>query len=163
MSRLLYRFLDTNGDGTGETNAIGDYSSTAQIFKCVAQDDAEYTEVHRLIVSVEDSGAFDAGAYGNNIALTNGISVFHINSDGYRNEFTNSKPILKNADWAHYCYDVNLVGFGTGNDTLAVRWTFTKAGKPLILNKGEVFGVQLNDDFTGLEQHLFHIQGYIHT
>lgn len=153
----LYRYLDTNGDGTGTANATGDYSVTADDFYLLAGGGEQ---IHRMIVSVRDTGAFDAASYGNGLALTNGVSVLvYDKNQDTEIDLLGGSNIKTNAEWGAQCYDADVKTWGTGDEMLLVRWTFAKAGAPLRLQKDDKFIVRLNDNFTGLNGHYFQIQG----
>ena len=156
----LYRFLDTNGDGTGTKNANGDYSSAAEDFYIQPGQYDKY-EIARIIVEVEDTGGMRAERYGTlAAALTNGIKVIHEVS-GVEHELTDGIPITTNSAWSRLCYDVDVKGWGAGNDLLTVRWTFEKAGQKLVLRgpDSNKLIVRCNDDMTGLDTHSFMVQG----
>ena len=157
------RFADTNGDGTGDANAIGDYSSTVTDF-LISHPASAPTNlfINRLIVHIEDTNNWSADNYGNlSGPLTNGISILKLDGNLQVSQtVTEADPIKSNAHWGKFCYDVNLVSFGSGNDFFQVRWTLAKSGYPARLAPGESFAVRLNDDFTGLVQHTFNFQGW---
>lgn len=163
-STLITRFLDTVGNGTGSIDATGDYSSVAQEFKITPADDEVYC-ISRLIVHVKDTQGIDADSYGNNITLTNGITIKTVDSGGDNEIFVgSSSPIMVNADWGKYCYDVNVLTFGAGNETCVVRWTFSKYGGHGCWLHGfqsESFVITLNDNFTGLLSHGFVVEGFM--
>jgi hypothetical protein len=158
----IYRFLDTVGDGSGSKNANGNYASAAEEF-LIQPGEKEYFKIERMIIQVRDSGAFDAGRYGNNITLTNGIVVQKKDANGVVTNITDNMPIQINADWGRVCFDVSLLSFGTGDDSLVVRWIFSKNGAPIHLDgdKGEYLAVILNDDLSGLNGHYFYVGGQI--
>lgn len=157
----IFKLLSSNGDGTGTTNAIGDYSVTPLSLK-YGPSSTEDVEIGRMIVKIEDAGTFDADKYGNNITLTNGIRCYVKDSSDAVIEEITAFPIISSGDWAGHCHDVTLHSFGTGNNVLTVRWTFSRSGHPieLHLTNGQYFEIYLNDDFTGLIEHRFQIQGY---
>jgi len=159
---MLSQYLSANGDGTGVTEATmvaGSPETVLYIEPPTAQD----FHIMRMIVYVEDTGAFDADKYGNNITLTNGIEVRTVGAHGITADLTAGKPVLTNSHWARYCHDIRVDDFGTGNETLSVRWTFEKSGKPIILSgtDNERLEIVLSDDFSGLVSHLFLVQGTI--
>lgn len=158
---LVFRYLDTNGDGTGTKNANGDYSVTPGRFYVQNANDKGMC-VSRLIVHIQDAQNFSADNYGNLAsALTNGVSVNakdHV--DNVLLDLTDGLPVKSNADWGRLCYDTINVSYGSGNDFVQVRWTFSKAGKFLSLAKDESLNVDLNDDLSGLVGHYFMVQGY---
>jgi hypothetical protein len=115
-------------------------------------------------VRVEDVGTLDSGYYGNNIVLTSGIVVrAQQNGNQVTARLTGNSPILTNAEWADFCYDVVKTDFGQGNVFLHVRWTFAKSGRPIRLvgDEGDFLEVVLGDDFTGLVSHGFTVQGFV--
>jgi len=160
-NRIISRFLDTIGDGSGSNEAIGDYSGGQQLFR-FKPTGGPYAEITRMIVHITDSGAIDADLYGNGITLTNGIQLA-IFEDGVKiQDLTDpNHPILSNAHWGHYCYDETTLDFGSGNNHIVIRWTFARTGVPVYLNssKNQELAVILNDDFSGLAAHGFLVQG----
>ena len=157
----IFQLLSSNGDGTGTTNAIGDYSSTPLSLR-LQLNEPELVKIRRMIVKVQDDGTFDAELYGNGITLTNGIRMYHRNKTNDILEEITAFPIKSTGDWAGHCYDVNHFTFGTGDEIISVRWTFANSGLDLIVNfaEGEYIEILLNDDFTGLVEHKFQVQGY---
>lgn len=165
MSSYLYRFLDTDGDGTGTKNAIGDYSDTGdgETIFYIAPPENQVYEIARILPSVKDAGSFDSGNYGNGISLSNGVVIRVSDADGVLVDLTDGNPIITNADWATLCYDVDISSFGSGNEYLHARWTFSKAGQPIKLygDAGHKLEVVLHDDFSDLVSHYFMVQGKI--
>lgn len=157
----IFRYLDTNGDGTGDKEAIGDYSGAGLTW--FYYEATGYTEINRMIISYEDGTGFRAERYASlNAALPVGILVKQV--DALNNEMldlTDNLPITNNAGWGDLCYDVDLKSWGPGNEFILVRWTFGQSGSPLALNAGQKLIVVLNDDFTGLVSHKFMVQGEI--
>lgn len=156
IERMIFRAL-SNGS---TISAIGDYSSAVEQFKFTAP--GRVTHIERMIVYIEDAGAPDAGKYGNNIVLTNGIKVVvRDSSDVLKLDLTADYPIKTNGEWGAKCYDVNNEAWGSGNDIVLVRWTFGKAGDEIELLVGDYLAVELNDDFSDLVDHRFEIQGFV--
>ena len=160
MSRYVYRYLDTVGDGTGTKNANGNYSSTAQDFRINAPTQGMYC-LERMIVHIRDAANMSADEYGNlNSALTNGVTVAVYNDDTLDCDLVDGLPIKANADWGRVCYDSEPLSYGSGDDFIRVRWTFAKAGQPIYLFDDWNLRVELNDSFTGLVEHYFMVQGF---
>jgi hypothetical protein len=158
----VYRYLDTNGDGTGTKNANVNGSVTPVVFK-ISPPSAGKIVLARLIVEVRDTGVFSAEKYGNLATLTNGMQVgFVDDSTGELvTDYTDGLPVKYNAGWGGLCYDVSLKTWGVGDEVLLVRWTFERAGiSPILAPGGDAFGVRVRDDLTGLVEHYFHVQGY---
>ena len=159
--REIYRVLDTNYDGTGTKNAVGDYSSTETHFGIA--DPNKHFHLSRMLVQIEDSGAFTTNGYGAIAAgtITNGIKVLLVDAnEEMMVDLTDGVSIKSNNDWARVCYDVKLENWASGNGAVHVRWTFTNAGYPLRVDKGHHFEVVLNDNFTGLVTQYFVVEGY---
>lgn len=154
----LYNFLDTVGDGTGDIDASGDYSTIGQNFFYTCPNDVKFVTIERMIIHYEDVGNFDADKYGNNITIANGVEV-RVEKRGETVDLTAGRPVQTNAHWGEMTYDTFHSDYGTGNDFLTVRWTFAKSGAPVKLYPGEKFIVYLSDDFSGLVEQLFKIQG----
>jgi len=77
----IAKYLDTVGDGTGEINAIGDYSSAPVDF-FYSPNANEVVLLNRVIITIEDGGSIDSGGYGNNSSpLTNGIVAIFKNRE----------------------------------------------------------------------------------
>jgi len=158
----IYRHLDTNGDGSGVHDAIGDYTGTGPTDFYI-QDTKRDIYLERMIVYIEDVGNFDSGKYGNGVVLTNGIQVLITDeNDNVVQTLTDvAEPILTNAQWAEHCYDMALHDWGAGNDSASVRWTFRRdLGAPLHIPRGHKFKATLHDLFTGLEKHEFAVRGH---
>ncbi len=157
---ILFRYLDTNGDGTGDVNGNGNYSSSATEFKITTPANEIY-ELHRMLVQIRDSGALSADDYGNVAELSNGVSVYVKNASGdIVNTLTDTITVKSNSDWSRQCYDVNVDDYGNGNNFVSVRWTFANTGSRLRLPAGYSFNVLLNDNLSGLVSHYFQVQGF---
>lgn len=159
---ILSRFLDETGDGSGNKNAISDYSTGTTDFKIVPGAGV-VMRLTRLLVTIGD-GSMTAFYGGLGSALSNGIVVQKRNAAGVVIDLTDAVPVTTNADWGSHCYDVGLFQpGGAGDEFMHVRWTFTKADHPIRLDgdAGEFFTVRMADNLTGLSLHRFLVQGYI--
>jgi hypothetical protein len=145
----------TNG---GSARAIGNYLSTPTRFTWTPIAN-RIAKIHRIIITVEDTGAFDAAKYGNNLVLVGGISLtVRRENDSQIHNYTAGK-VYTNADWGARAFDVDVKTWGTGNEILVARWSFDKAGSAIVLHDGAYISIDLNDDFTNLVNHRFMIQG----
>jgi hypothetical protein len=154
-------FASDPADSNNE-NANKDYSVTPASFE-IKPSATQIFYLSRLIAFIKDGGTFDSGSYGNGITLTNGL-VIKVYRDGVeRINLTNSQPIKTNTDWSKFCYDTLLSNYGAGDETLSVRWTFSKSGTFLKLDGSEndKICVELNDNFAGLTEHTFLFQGFV--
>jgi len=161
IATMFSRFLDTNGDGSGTKNANGNYAGGEEIFY-IQPGGTDIINVARLVVQIEDGGKFGSGKYGALAgALANGIAVRVQDDSGTVIDLTDGVLITTNVHWARYCYDVDHSDFGTGNEYMDVRWTFSKSGNPIVLDaaNNERLEVVLNDNLSGLVGHYFLVQG----
>ena len=158
---IFYHYADTVGDGTGAKVATGDHSA-GQHFKVsnpLASDNV--IAINRMIVRIADTGPLSADKYGGLAALSNGVEVLLLDGSGATfKDLTDGLPIKTNGEWARVCHDVTIDRFGAGKHYVSVRWTFARAGQPVLLKPGWALAVNLQDDFTGLEDHTFQFQGY---
>lgn len=161
---LVIQNLSTSGDGTGTIHAIGDYR-TGELGATTFYIQPPANEIFylaRLIVYIEDVGTIKGSLYGAMAALTNGIAISVTDADdvvilGSQVGIT----IKSNHEWARICYDVAEHDYGpTESNYVIVRWTFLKSGEFLELRDQQKFKVILNDDFSGLIDHTFNIQGF---
>ena len=163
VNRWFTQRLDTNGDGTGTTNANGDYSGTQGEFFVLPPAGIVY-RIRRLLVCIEDANGFRAEKYGSLAgALTNGIQMEVHDGSTQIIDFLAGATVKTNAAWGAYSFDVELKTWGAGDEILLVRWTFGRAGVPIRLvgDSTQRLRVLLNDDLTGLIAHLLTVQGYI--
>lgn len=159
--KRLDHFLDQNGDGTGIFDAKIDHSATPVDY-FISPPAGRIYAISRLLTCIKDSGSLDADGYGNGASLTNGIIVSSKTPSGELiARHDGGQTIKTNAQWGRLCYDVKEHVWGLGDEILLVRWTFTKAGGPLIYDEGERFCVTINDDHTNLTSHTFLVQGEI--
>ncbi len=162
-NQLLSRYLDTDGDGTGTKNAVGGtYTATPEEFYIQAQG-GDRLSIARMIISIEDGSGVKPELYGAGAALTVGITVKVLSSTGaVIMDLTDGVPIKTNALWGSLCYDVDSKSWGnTPTDELVVvRWTFSKSGRPIILEDGQKLVVLLSDDMDHLINHYFLVQGF---
>ena len=156
---IVSQFLSSNGDGTGTSNCIGDYSSAAlEVY--YSPPAGQLWAITRMIVSIEDTSGMQAQEYGNlGGALTNGITV-KVAMGGAADNVLTPDAIKTNGHWPIFCHDSTVHTWGSGNEVFTARWTFAKAGSPVVLGQNDKIVVTLNDDFTGLINHHFLVQGH---
>jgi hypothetical protein len=158
---IISRFLSDDGTTSGTKEILGDYSETADEFT-VAPPSGQVFEIARIIVFVQDTGAFDAGDYGAiSSGITNGITVAVRDASGTITDLCDGVPITNNAGWARTCYDAQSLAWGTGDNMLTARWTFAKARAVPVLDgsKGEYLSAMVNDDLSDLVSHTIMAQG----
>lgn len=156
----VYQYLDSNGDGSGTINLVGNYASAAAEFYYTNPNHT--VQIERMIVMVEDTGNMSGDYYGSTAsALTNGIKLqVRDNNGNILTDIMAGAPILTNNDWQGKCHDLILpIWAAAGNKNYSVRWTFSKSGKPIVLAPDWRLSLILNDDLTGLVKHRYQVQG----
>ncbi len=155
------RFLDTNGDGSGNKNGTGDFSGAVTEFFIQPAIDRTM-EVGRLSVQIKGSGSFRASGYGNqNTALTNGITV-QVRNNGNIISFTDGIPITQNSNWEHISTSAVVVDTWAGNgDTLVATFIALSPALPIRLHgpTNDRISIFLNDDFSFLVEQSFLVVG----
>jgi hypothetical protein len=152
---IINRYLENSA---GESNANGEYALAEEDF-FVQPAAGRIIQIFRMIVSVADTTGMTAIKYGNGAALTNGVKITVQNSASDILLDLTPIPVTSNAQWAGYCYDADLKSWGSGDELLVVRWTFSKSGEPITLKNRDKFVVTLNDDLDHLIGHRFLVQG----
>ena len=156
----FYQLMDTVGDRSGDVNMNVDGSTTPITFY-IKPKAGEVIKLARIITSLRDGGSFDSGGWGNQTAeLTNGLEL-KWKRDGVLYNLT-EVPIKSHYDLASYSYDIDHSNFGSGDEFLTNRFTFTKAGQYLTLDGdlGDELQVIVNDDLTYLVDQRVSAQGY---
>ncbi len=163
---IINQFMDTTGDGTGTKIATGNYSDAGDgltSFK-IAPGAGEIYRLSRLIVHIADEGVINTAATYGQLTLTNGVamSAQTVNNPGGVDPLMGIN-IFSTWDWGRYCFDVLGTDYTTNLNIFQARWTFQKAGQFVRLDgdAGDFLSVDLNDNFSGLNDHTFIIQGYI--
>ena len=159
----LSQFLSINGDGTGATNAIVDYSGGEVYY--IQPAAGEIMEIRKLTLHIVDSGALPAAVYGGlGAALTTGIDIV-ITNEGSIARSVLPGLIQANDDLAHLGNGgVELLNFTGGVDTLTAHLDFREImGTPhgLILDgdRNHKLEVLFEDSFVGLNDHHFIAHG----
>ena len=152
----LFQYLTDATTGLVK-NAVGDYSVTAEDFQVVAG--ASPLVIETMVVQI--AGPKNAIA----AALTNGITLEVTDAaDVQLIDLTDGVPIVTNAGWAKIAAEVDREDLlGNNDNVVTVRLDFSKSGRPLILLPGQKFKVNLNDDFSALDNHTFFVKGFTGT
>lgn len=152
----LLRFADTNGDGTGDIDAIGDYSGGEVSFKIIPPSNMVYV-FEKFNIIIADAGTMDSGGYGNNGAnpLTNGVN-FQVRRGGVPIvDFTEGRKIKTNAEWAMYFDSQTRYSYGTGDEYLVMRIDERELRWPRWIDgrAGDEMHFTVHDDLTHLKKH----------
>ena len=149
------RFLDTVGDGTGSIEANVDGSGAPVDFNYTVPE-GHILLVDRLVVWIEDNGSFDAGLYGNGLALANGIMAGRT-INGTFEPRTTQLPIRANADWPAYSFDFDYIDIGQGPNVAVARYSYIKDGAPIVYTENTKYTMRIQDDLSNLVGHRFRL------
>jgi len=159
-------FASTLGNGAGTFNINKDDSPLtidafiAPIPIAVNARAPERMIITSMIILIQQQGIFMPERYGAMPALTNGIEILMLDSDGQTiQDFTNGDPIKTNAQWGGLAHDMIYIDWPGGENHITVKWQFDS---PIVLNgkRGEKFVLRLHDDFTALSRHTAIFQGF---
>ena len=156
----LDRFLDTNGDGTGTVNAIGNYAAAADDFY-IEPGAAEHYHISQLSIAIEDNANFRAEFYDAVSAVANGVQV--IRKQNAVETVMTLVPVTNQGRWGIYADRYNDITYGSGNNFVIFHWEFSNANVDLVLDgaTNDQLIVRLNDDFSNLVSHYFNVQGHV--
>jgi hypothetical protein len=159
---LIYRYLDTVGDGSGVKDHAADYGDDDAAPVFIKPPESEVYVLSRVLISIVAAGQVAAAKFGDMSALINGIAIKMERGAVALLDLTDGLPIKTNSDWGRLCFDVSTQGTGPGDTYILARWTFLKAGKPLYLDGGrdDRLAFYLDDDFSDLTEMTFQVQGY---
>ncbi len=169
MRSPIYISTELNNGSTSIGN--GNYSGSSSDFVYQVPE-GKIAAIARVVITITCDTTILPGKYGDGNALTNGIvpKILDSNDNLVRYLISNTVSssvgestgyIKKNIDWSAVCYDFKIIpDSGVSAADLALfRWTFARAGTPIILSNQEKICFTLNDDFTGLSDHRFTLQG----
>lgn len=158
-------FLTESGDGLGEFNHNGDYSTTARDIYYEASTDYY---IYSVIVNISDDDKFTQDGYGALASgiITNGVK-FYVTGPGGTPEtrLLERVDVTKNYHWSLMTPDINLISYEDtlkSARTLLIEFNIVKSyGTYLRLETGQRFMIRLNDNFSGLIAHTFGVRGIL--
>ena len=156
---IIHQFLDENGDESGNTQFIGDYSVTP-VTAYIQPPAGEVYVISHLIIAVADS-QITADGYGFLSALSTGYDI--VVSDSSDVEIVKLNGGLKlnsHLDLASRTFYTNYIDTGNGSDMMVHKLDWEEDGRPVILKDQQKLKITLNDNFTGLVDHSFYVNGY---
>lgn len=154
----IYQCLTDVGDGTGVSNAIGNYA--AEMFEIFITNPDRAIQISSAVIGIRDSGLFTQDRYGAmNGPLTNGIRIKV--KDGQNAtllDLTAAAPIKTNGGWSFLTSNVTPLPMGAGDGFHTIEWEFSRlSGSNLVLEPGHRLSIELNDDFSSLVEHTFFV------
>jgi len=162
----LNRLLDTIGDGSGVTNAVGDYSVVAATLR-IAPPAGEIYEIAQLQVEIETQlggPSIRPSRYGDIVGgLSTGIDIHTHDGVSVLRQITETgKNIEDNRDWIRNAYEVSTET-DQSSGFMHVLWDFAKQDAKIVLD-GDLsheLRVVLNDDLSSLVGHTFTVKGIV--
>lgn len=155
---LLDKLLSENGDGTGNWNAIGDYSTTPGKMFYLSGPRGAF--IRKFQCTMQAQGNIRPELYGSLPELTNGILWRIMKPDGaVAHAFAEINPVKLNAAWGVLCGDLKWwTTAGSSEEFIQATWEIPGTDG-FYLPPGYSLEVALRDDFTGLSIHVFYIHG----
>ena len=156
------QFLSTNGDGTGDINAVGDYT-TPEVFYIQPAND-EVMLIDKLTIHILNTGALPAGDYGGlGSALVNGIDI--VTTNARSNGLSILPGIIKSNINLMHSTDLgfSLITFSGAVDSIIAVFNFKiDDNEGLILDGSQEHKLEvlLSDNFAGLVDHHFVAHGF---
>lgn len=121
--------------------------------------------IRRLIAKIVAEPPIRTHNYGRGPALEDGIRVVYVR-DGTEFDLTGGVPVKANGDWGGVCYDVKREAWGTNDQYVHARWTFSepRGGLTVWLNAGDSFEIRSTDTFgpDRITTQTFMIQGALY-
>ncbi len=154
------QYLDEVGDGTGNADAIQDYSGGATSFKRQHVAGEKPINIGRLVVYYGFTGNPRVDRYGSSLVLTNGIIIRKTDSaGGVIVDYTEQFKIFINGDWARQGAVFAFSDQGAGDNFGTATINYKGISGFITLKDEEIFEVILEDDFTSFVEQKFMIKG----
>jgi hypothetical protein len=155
------KYLDTNGDGTGTTNATGDYATTPTTF-FYGPPAGEVYVAEKLIWQISDKGAFGIDVFGAlAAALPNGVEIEFWRLGQLVLKLTNGEPVKTNAGMTRINTDYRKIPYTSNYESAFVSLNAESFGGPLYMvgDLQDQIRIPLTDNFTGLDNQYFILYG----
>lgn len=152
-ANLVSTLLDTNGDGTGDTNANGNYVGNPTRFYIQPPIELVY-KIQTVNLEIVVNGSFEADGYGDGLKLLNGIVMFVENDGNVSNLLPTGGTIKSNSTWSILSSPERtgaVIPQGNNPEHLLSRIVIPEMfEKPIFLNgaTNDKFGFILSDDMT---------------
>jgi hypothetical protein len=122
-------------------------------------DSPEWVAIGRCVIYVQGSGQLTADKFGPISALSNGIDLRVVRSNGQLYSLTDPFPITANSTLKEHCYDVSRHDYGSGDNAIAAQWDFWRSGAPVYLAPGDYIEALVRDDLSDLSRCTFKFDG----
>ncbi len=160
---IFSRRLDENGDGTGNSDALGNYSIGSPGIFFVQPPSNEIYVINKLIFNIGGSEVKKANDYGDiGGGLPNGILVEVYAGNTLVGNFTPDEPISNNATLFRITSQYVVTPFTDGLDYLKAVYSIAEDTTPMLL-QGDLnmsLRVTCQDNLSSLISHTFSVLGY---
>lgn len=168
VDSLLFRHLDTSGNGTGSKNANGDYrpvpTGSGQTIFFIQPESHEVYRIERIIVRIRN-GAVDVGTYGEGMptGLPSGIQVRIQNDSTTKLDLIDGLPVMAVDEWQKIGFETKIQDQGSGDDVMYAELKLKDLGGiiRLVGEDSERLEFVLNDNFSSLTDQFFIVQGRV--
>lgn len=159
----FFRYMDHEGDGSGEKNHNHDCSGGVQV-RITPPVGMVYV-VTAVMVWIKTAGKMKAHQYGNGPALANGITMGIMRDGEVITDTTDGVPVKTNIDWMHIGRRFEYIegpALGVDPSYWLSWWEYIAVGEPAFLDGTLLteFVMFMNDDFSHLLEHYFIVFGY---
>lgn len=155
------RFLDVNGDGTGNASGVGDFSVTPATF-FVRPGLNNRLILTTFSINISGSGSkWSLSDYGDVAGgVTNGVNIQQV-IGGVTTDIFGTRRMRRNRDWLSSFQELQTFSGNKTDDVFLKVITFfpTNSGDYLLLKDNDELRVILNDNFSTLMEHSFQVRG----
>ena len=148
----IMQLLSINGDGTGTTNAVGNYTTPTPFY--IQPAAGIKLKIGKLLILITDASAMDGITYGGIPAISNGV-IIQNTTNGVVTNLNGGTSIKNNSGYAGLTPNLNIKTFVSNNDFLTAEILFDTTAISLNGNNNDKLEVILNDDFAALLNHTF--------
>ena len=164
-ANLLFEHLKSSSSGTNMASAASSASTTDPAIYYYTCPVNRRVYLERMCMVVSDASMNAPSKWGAS-TLANGFlaEIYDTNTTGQLLNFMPAMGIKGTKDMTHLAGIDVTVQSGTGpanDDSLGIRWTFSKAGGSIALTSGQAFRWHVRDDITYLTGMDAMVQGTI--
>ena len=144
-------------------NVNGNYSSGITEFIYTNTSTTETLFIGNLNIKIQDDGVFNLSEYASiGTTLSNGINIYYTSENGTERKdiIGTTFPIQKNSDYFNYTTDINIQDLNSGTSLISINLNFQKNRSNIKLGITDKIAIELNDDFSNLNEHTFQINGF---
>lgn len=151
-SMAVYKYL---ADGATKSLAVDGTTPVEYSYKATVP-----TLLNRALIYYKDGGTWTEVKFGSLAALTNGLK-FEVHRNGtVILDLFDGVLVKNNGDMSRVCYDNEIRSVGSGEAYQPARYTFGKAGQPLLLRRNDSVVMTVQDDIQLITEMYVMVQGY---